>query len=177
MDGVGNALGYGGLDLPVSIVPGDVSRGGATTMASVTEVLRHTMTRIGDERYSIYHDYDGNGRINVTDAVLVRNRVGNTLPAGSPGAGSPAAPAAIRGVRLVDDAIREISTVAVQIDSASADDPPPTPGRLRAVRSAVDVALADVGAANPEPTTPRLSARASRGTRAAARALGTALEL
>jgi hypothetical protein len=172
MDGVGNRLGWlgpetghnGGLDLPLSVVPGDVARSGATTMASVTEVLRRAMSRIGDETYSIYHDFDGNGRINIADAVAVRNQVGR---ASSP---PPAAPAALRGMRLIDDAIREISTVAVELEPIPRDDAP-TPGRLRAVRTSVDLALADVGnTTSPTPTTP-LAIRASRSPRSAARAL------
>jgi hypothetical protein len=190
MDGVGNALvgdaSGGGLDLALAVLPGDVNHGGATTMASVTGVMRHMMTRAGDDGYSIYHDLDGNGRINAVDAVLVRNQIGNALPAGSPG--GAAAPASIRasvpdrggfagGVAVQGAAIREISTVAVQLVPTTSDDSP-APGRLRAIRSAVDLALADLSDSGEasSPST-RLTARASRAARSIARPASTSLEL
>jgi hypothetical protein len=64
------------------ILPGDVTSDAAVDRDDLTAVLRGEFHRIGDAGYSAIYDVDGSGTITVRDAVQVRNRIGETLPAG-----------------------------------------------------------------------------------------------
>jgi hypothetical protein len=77
-------LGNGGATYAFAALRGDVNRDGAVAVADRTAALRRAFTLPGLGNYDVYHDVDGDGRINVLDAVRVRDRVGMSLPAPAP---------------------------------------------------------------------------------------------
>jgi hypothetical protein len=90
----GNGTAGGDLRLRFDVLPGDANANGQVNIADVRARLATQFTSIGHAAYDPAHDMDGNGVLNATDLVLMRNYSGRTLPAGTPG-GSPAAAEAI----------------------------------------------------------------------------------
>jgi hypothetical protein len=83
---IDSLLGNGGATYAFAALRGDVNRDGVVAVADRTATLRRAFTLPGLGNYDVYHDVNGDGRINVLDAVRVRDRVGGSLPAPSPAA-------------------------------------------------------------------------------------------
>jgi hypothetical protein len=109
-DVFGTAIGGSGYNMLFNVLPGDFSRG--QSAHDSRELMANGFSSIGASNYSPFYDLDGNGKINVLDAILARNSAQTLLPAGTPGGtgsgstgtggtggtgsgGSPQAPAAI----------------------------------------------------------------------------------
>jgi hypothetical protein len=65
----------GSFAFQVNLVPGDVTRNGAVNAVDMATVrTSQGASAAGGGRYSVFHDLDGSGTINVRDAVLARRR-------------------------------------------------------------------------------------------------------
>jgi hypothetical protein len=60
-----------------SWLAGDANRDGVVDAADVTFVLKHQFTRLGMAAYDPAADINGDGRVNVRDAVALRNQIGS----------------------------------------------------------------------------------------------------
>jgi hypothetical protein len=130
----GNGTAGGDFRFRFNVLPGDVNGSGQVTAADVQANLTAQFRGLGHPQFNPRHDVDGNGHVNATDLVLVRNLSTISLPAGEPTpSGSPAAPAAVvaiagqRSRTELDDAPRarrlrtvNASTAARRLDARSA---------------------------------------------------------
>jgi VCBS repeat-containing protein len=62
---------------------GDANRDGLVNAADLTFVLRHQFTRLGMAAYDPAADINGDGRVNIRDAVLLRNQLAAPPSAGA----------------------------------------------------------------------------------------------
>jgi fibronectin type 3 domain-containing protein len=101
----GDGSAGGDFHVRFNVLPGDNNGDATVSLNDVYDSMKASFrdtTRVG---YATDIDIDGNGLINVVDAVLTRNHIGNVLPNGEPPAFSPVAgqsPQAIV-VELADD--------------------------------------------------------------------------
>jgi hypothetical protein len=149
-DIVGNSL-TGTRSGGVSVAAGDVNGDGTVNATDRSANLARQFTSIGHANYDLKHDLTGDGVINMTDVLMLQQRFGNSLPAGS------AAAAAVVVHRATASA--ENSTQAEPIRARRA---------AAAVRqiAAVDRAIGQQSEA-PSETSSKLSAnRARRMSRA-----------
>jgi hypothetical protein len=70
---LGPGLPQGSVAAPVA---GDVNRDGQVTAADLSDVLRRQFTRLGMAAYDPAADVNGDGRVNMQDAVALRNLLG-----------------------------------------------------------------------------------------------------
>jgi hypothetical protein len=85
-----NPLG-GARSSVLRVLPGDLDGDGdIDAHDAVVSATQRSFTQIGNPNYLAAFDVDGNGVLNLTDTILIRDRIGSTLPPGS-----PAAPAAV----------------------------------------------------------------------------------
>lgn len=114
---------------------GDVDGNGVIAAADRTATVARAFTGIGHAGYALRHDTNGDGYINAHDLVLLQQRIGQALPAPSPGAASavvvartadsaaasPAQPlAARRAIRAEATARAEASVRRIAVDRALA---------------------------------------------------------
>jgi subtilisin-like proprotein convertase family protein len=78
----------------LNVLAGDVNRNARATIADAVAVRNRVGTSVGNVNYSVLHDLDGSGTIDVADRTLALLNVFATLPA-TQVAASPAAPAAL----------------------------------------------------------------------------------
>ncbi|RIK77373.1 MAG: hypothetical protein DCC68_17415 [Planctomycetota bacterium] len=76
------------------VLPGDANGDGAVDGGDLAALVDGGFSTKFGAGYLIRNDLDGNGRVDVVDAVMARNHLGASLPAGEPGA-SPAAAGAL----------------------------------------------------------------------------------
>jgi hypothetical protein len=109
----GQAGGSLGTDytLRFDLLPGDADGNAAVNLDDVRDVIGGGFRDTAAASYDPRLDLDGNGLVNVVDAVLARNHQGANLPPGTPNspAASPQAAAAVLAT-AVDRAVGEIST-------------------------------------------------------------------
>jgi hypothetical protein len=133
LDLVGNSV-EGATTATLLALPGDVNQSGAVDHADFRENLDRQFSGVGTAGYSVLHDTDGNGAINIQDWHNVLLAIGDTLPPtpsppftvsavvvsshhSSPlAADRPARLRATAPARLSHSAIDQI--VATQVDSA-----------------------------------------------------------
>jgi hypothetical protein len=77
----GNGAAGGDYVYRLNVLPGDVTRNGGVNALDVLQV-RSRLT--ATNRYSVFCDVNGDGRINVRDTAGVRLNLSNVLPAGDP---------------------------------------------------------------------------------------------
>jgi len=140
-DLVGNAV-EGTTSGTLLALPGDVNLSGAVDQADFRANLDRQFGGIGSAGYSVFHDTDGNGAINIQDWQNVRLAMGDTLPPTPSPASAPAAAvvsgnhstrtAPDRQAPLRTHAVARLSRTAIDhIVSTSADS---APRKLRASR-------------------------------------------
>ena len=93
-------------------VYGDANRDGRVDAADVNFVLRHQFARLGMAAYDPAADIDGDGRVNVRDAVLVRNRIG-LQPSADAVIRMTLPPTAVDSVLTASDSRQRLALVAV----------------------------------------------------------------
>lgn len=87
LDGDGDGVAGGDFRAAFNILQGDANRSGVVSpLDYVGTRFRQGSTAFGAgaRRYSVFYDVDGNGAINVSDAVFVRRRLGRGLPPQGP---------------------------------------------------------------------------------------------
>jgi hypothetical protein len=89
-DLVGNSV-EGATGGTLLALPGDVNQSGAVDPADFRANLDRQFSGIGSPSYSVLHDTDGNGAINIQDWQNVRLALGETLPPSPSPASAPAA--------------------------------------------------------------------------------------
>ncbi|HZN65195.1 MAG TPA: Ig-like domain-containing protein [Tepidisphaeraceae bacterium] len=97
-DAAGNAIRFGARPaLRVDVLPGDVNRSGAVTPVDYVQTRARLGatpgTGTGPRDYSVFHDLNGNGRIDSADVLAARTRLSQRLPAGEPA--SPETPTSL----------------------------------------------------------------------------------
>jgi hypothetical protein len=85
-DVFGRAIGGSGYSMLFNVLPGDFSRG--QSAHDPRELIANGFSAIGASNYSPFYDLDGNGKINVLDAILARNSALTLLPTGTPAGGT-----------------------------------------------------------------------------------------
>ncbi|RIK82775.1 MAG: hypothetical protein DCC68_05255 [Planctomycetota bacterium] len=160
----GNGTPGGDFRFRFDVLPGDVNASGQVTLADVHANRAAQFRSLGHAQYDPQQDVDGNGHINATDLVLVRNHQIASLPAGEPApSASPTAAAgaivvatkpqtnretadvsvrALRTRKLAADAARRASS-RILVDSAATPSPSESPPRLYARRPAQTHATRD----------------------------------
>jgi hypothetical protein len=95
----GGSLG-GDYTLRFDVLPGDATGDGAIVAEDMYQVIRDNFRDAAMASFAVTSDLDGNGIVNVVDAVQARNRQGTSLPAGTPSlpAESPQAAAVVLAV-------------------------------------------------------------------------------
>lgn len=104
----GDGTAGGDFRFRFNILPGDVNGSGQVNVADVQANRAAQFRGLGHAQYNPRHDVDGNGHVNATDLVLVRDFSLTSLPAGEPTAGgspSAAAGAVVAAARSSDAAI------------------------------------------------------------------------
>ncbi|MEX2188937.1 MAG: lamin tail domain-containing protein, partial [Pirellulales bacterium] len=97
----GNGTPGGDFRFRFDILPGDVNASGAVTAADVQANRASQFRGLGHAQYDPRQDVDGNGLVNATDLVLVRDFQTTSLPPGTPtpgGSPSAAAEAIVAGI-------------------------------------------------------------------------------
>ena len=84
----GNGIMGGNFLFRFNVLPGDVDQSGVVQAYDGLMVDGALGAAAGSGIYTIFKDVNGDGQITADDATLVRNTLGNVLPAGSPSPGS-----------------------------------------------------------------------------------------
>jgi hypothetical protein len=95
----GDGQSGGDFEFRLNVLPGDADRGGrvnAVDLYQVRQRLYSSLTRPGAAAYpySVFHDLNGDGRIDSRDLLVVRRNYLQSLPAAEPSGVDPVAPAA-----------------------------------------------------------------------------------
>jgi hypothetical protein len=118
-----------------NVLAGDANRDGQVNTSDVAHLAQNGFVDALHANYDARHDLDGNGVVNVVDAVLARDRIGASLPTGEPQAPpspdatavpSPAAAIIARAAgrpasTLGDTTARARGRRSMSIDADSAD--------------------------------------------------------
>jgi hypothetical protein len=92
----GDGSAGGDLQVRFNVLPGDVSGSGSVGLEDIAAIVAGAFRISTDLDYQASRDLNGDGRINVVDAVLANNRGGSALPGEEPGSsGSPAAASSV----------------------------------------------------------------------------------
>jgi hypothetical protein len=125
----GNGTAGGDFSYRFDVLPGDVNQTASVDGNDLRAALDRQFTAVGQANYDARFDLDGNGAINILDWAAVRDRMGTSLPAGSP---SPAAPDAA------------LAVLASEFSRRNNDGSPPMrTSSFRVRQAAVDRALAE----------------------------------
>jgi hypothetical protein len=125
----GDGAAGGDFAFQFNVLPGDVNQDGIVTAGDLAELLHHAFVGQASDEFSATMDLNGDLVVNVRDAILIRNRLGGSLPAGTP-AGSPIAesnePLAASGIAAAahQSTVRRrgaISVNATSVDTAAID--------------------------------------------------------
>ena len=111
LDLVGNSI-EGATTATLLVLPGDVNQSGAVDQADFRENFDRQFSSVGSAGYSVLHDTDGNGAINIQDWQNVLVAIGDTLP---PPPSPPWPPAASCIAALVQSATAGLSSSATRL--------------------------------------------------------------
>ncbi|MEX2187233.1 MAG: lamin tail domain-containing protein [Pirellulales bacterium] len=108
----------GDYTLRFDVLPGDANGDATVTLGDARDVARDNFRDASAPSFDPLSDLDGNGLVNIVDAVLARNHQGTSLPAGVPSspAASPQAAAAV----LASASRQRDTTTAEAVDRAVA---------------------------------------------------------
>lgn len=88
IDGVslisGNGTPGGDFHFRLNMLPGDVDANNRTNISDTIQTRDRQFTQVGDLIYTVFHDMDGSGAINVLDTVRVANNQFGILPTPDP---------------------------------------------------------------------------------------------
>ncbi len=167
----GGLLG-GDYTLRFDALPGDANGDATVTLDDALEVMRDNFRDTSTPSFDPLSDLDGNGLVNVVDAVLARNRQGTSLPAGvpsSPAASPQAAAAVVTSASLRRDAVaaravdRAVGVFAADRGTARVTAHRRIRGELSARSALVDQVVAELPSSSS--TLSAVATRAARRSR------------